>query len=713
MWSSQNVCRTSACEATAKRIKSWMNDSVDPCDDFYEFACGGWIAKNPLPDHLSGTGSFEKLDRSNKDILIETMEGDYIPDKKLSKDDEKIDREIFKRLQRTYYTCMNTSAINDLGLGPIRAILEKEVGLIRQLKTFSKAYRNQVAAKASFLANAVSSLHGLGVRVLFGSDVMQDQRDPHAMSIYYSQGGLGLPSKEYYEEADTVERYTSVVRDMLALFPEFVPQERLNSVADSIVALEARLASISLPFSELQDPLTTYNPFTLSELDKNFGQYFNFRVFYEQRYSKLPQHLDYPSGQEPKFVIDSLQFFKSWSSILGELQMSNFEHYVIWQIIRTYGEALPLKSQGPLLNLDRLLSGRTKELPRNETCIGKLDSFFGFALSKGFLLKTFTREAKDAAVESIKRITTAFEARLPELDWLDTATREKALQKSAMLNNKIGYPDYVLSPRNVSDRYEGAYPADRNYLQTLVQLSSWQDFDARSKLFFPPNPADWDMTPPTVNAYYDPTKNEIVFPAGILQTPFFSSKNPNYLNYGGIGAVVGHELTHAYDNNGRHYDWYGRLNDWWTKETADKFDAKAQCFINQYGNFTISDGQGRLVHVNGKLTLGENLADNGGIARAWESWKADLKGNGGARRNMHLPGLYKVYTQEQLFFMAFAGVWCGTTRPEKQLQRIRTDPHSPAKFRVWGTVQNSKEFADAFKCKANSLMNPVQKCKIW
>ncbi|KAI7852677.1 hypothetical protein BDC45DRAFT_443714 [Circinella umbellata] len=417
-------------------------------------------------------------------------------------------------------------------------------------------------------------------------------------------------------------------------------------------------------------------------------------------------------------VVSSPRYLDALSNqLINRSTQRTLQAYLLWQAINEYAPSLSEQIRKPLQRLSAKLRGTNAKVtkPRWETCLDQVDLSLGFLASRYFVLETFKRETKARADEFVASIKDSFLNRLPELEWLDQVTRDRAIEKAHALAHKVGYPTKtpnVMSPVSLSDYYSDLSVDQDDYFGNYLRGRQWLVMKNWKQAGKPTDKSTWEMTPSTVNAYFDPSKNQIVFPAGILQAPFFSGEYPDYLNYGGIGAVVGHELSHSYDNNGRHFDARGRLSEWWTKETLEAFEEKTKCFVNQYSNFTMDDEEGNPINVNGKLTLGENIADNGGVRQSYVAWKKVYDKNQNSKENMLLPGLENI-TPQQLFFINYGRIWCGKSTKAQAKQSILVDEHSPPKWRVIGALQNSKYFADVFKCPAGSPMNPIDKCDLW
>ncbi|KAJ3036718.1 Endothelin-converting enzyme 1 [Rhizophlyctis rosea] len=697
-------CNDPHCVITAARLLNSLNTSADPCDDFYEFACGGYIKSHPIPDDKSQVGSFNDLAEDNLRLLRNVLSGPYKADPSLVGDEAKVDRANFDKAQGFYQSCMNETLIETANAKP----------LINFLRTISQKFplTSGNSLDRNKLIAALADAHTLGSQPFFSMYVTGDEKDPDLNIIRFTQAGLTLPSKEYYEEVDFVEALEGTVRKAFEVILANVTEEGgdWKILAKDVVGLEVELAGISLSSSEMQDPSKLYNQYTPKSLNALSG------AIPWDRYllTRFPKD-KFPNiiNDTTLLIVETPTYLAKWTQVLAATKPATVENYLLWTYIWNYSDYVSKDVRDILLSLKQKTGEKAQtEPPRWRTCVQLADGVLGEIPAKWFVEKAFGGDSKQAASQSIAYIKKAFLKALPNIDWIDEETRKMAVEKVENLISKIGYADTILKPAVMAKKYAELSVKPETYFENVVSAEKWSSTDNLKDILKPVDRAKWHMTPPTVNAYYNPPMNEIVFPAGILQPPFYGAKDPQYLNYGAIGMVVGHELTHAFDNNGRQYDSKGRLRDWWTNSTSEEFEKRAQCFVDQYSKYSVVGPNGQRVNVDGKLTLGENLADNGGMSRALEAWKADMAGAGGEERNRKLPG-FDGYSKEQLLYLGFAQVWCGNIRPEMALKRVRTDPHSPARYRVNGAVANSKEFAEAYRCKAGSRMNPVDKCLIW
>lgn len=569
------------------------------------------------------------------------------------------------------------------------------------------------------LTSVLSWAHSRGIPALWDLIIDGDPiRDPTKGTIYVSPGGLGLPDKAYYEDKKELKFYRKVVAEALSAVADEDRRRKGKGHAVAFAANHKRLAKAVVDFEqelarftpegdELADPVATYNPVAVNKLEHLFDAV------------SWPDYLSALMVRVPQRVIVSApEPLKRLSTLISRTHDDVIEAYLIWTAVRTFG--LDLGPKVPLRAPADALAHRAKGVApdakedRDTVCLSALDESLGFLAGRYFVRAAFPQTARDSVTSIIDSIISAFKARLPELDWLDAETRKAAEVKADHVTVKVGWPD---SPNTTDASAIARYYAPvevrsgdhfGNQLRSTMVATRRTLNQADRKL----DPLRWDMVAEEVNAYFNPTENAIVFPAGILQPPYFDHRWPKYLQYGAIGVVAGHELSHAYDNSGRLYDEKGFLRDWWTNSTAQEFTKRQKCLEQQYGNLTLDDGAGRKIPLNSKLTIGEDVADAGGMAQSYRAWKTLVAAQDGS--DQLLPGL-DGYTREQLFFIAYAITYARNLRPEEALRRIRTDPHSPNPWRTNAVVRNFEPFYEAFGCKVGDGMfvPREERCQIW
>ncbi len=646
--------------------KANMDLSVKPGNDFYTYANGVWLRNNPVPAKETRWGSFNELRDFNinavKAILNESAAKTKAPAGSVE-----------KRVGDFYAAAMDSAAIEKLGYTPIKADLER----IKAIKDV-----NGVLNEVAYLRTS-----GAG-SPMFGFFVGQDRKNVENMVPQLSQGGTTLPDRDYYLKNDArstkiQEAYKNYIVKLFTLTG--VDQATAQKNAETIFNLEKKMAEAQMARVEMRDPYKTYNKFAVAD------------------FSKTTPNLDWKSlmakmkvtGQDT-ILVNSPKFFTELNGLLTSTPVADWKTYLQWNV---------LKSSAPYLSNDfvnanfaytQALTGQKVQTPRWQRMSSLTDGTIGELLGQLYVAKHFKPEAKARMDEMIANLIKAYEIRIKGLDWMSAETKEKALAKLHAFRPKVGYPEKWKT-------YEGL-AIDRNtFFQNVRNAGEWGYNDMVSQLGKPVDRTKWGMTPPTVNAYYSPVMNEIVFPAGILQFPFFDPNADDAVNYGGIGAVIGHEISHGFDDSGSQYDKDGTLRNWWTEQDLAKFKEKAAALAKQYDAYTVLD----TVHVNGKLTLGENIGDLGGLSAAYEAFKMTKQG----KSKKKIDG----FTPDQRFFLSWAQVWRSNTLPETAAQLIVTDPHSPGEYRTIGAPVNMDAWYKAFNVKPGDKLykSPEERIRIW
>jgi putative endopeptidase len=646
---------------------SLIDATVKPCDDFYRYACGCWLARTSIPSDEPAWGRISELRDRNLGLLRDIAQAQAAG---------RIDPgDRFARKVGDYYAaCMDEPAIEARGAVDLHGMWRR-VDAVRDLPS---------------LAEEVGRLHRDGISPIFAIGSGQDAKDATQVIGIVAQGGLSLPDRDYYLKEDPgseeIQRsYRAHVAAMLALAGE--PAARARVDAEAIYGLERRMAEAHWTRVEMRDPVRTYNRVELSGLERAAPR------FAWKAYLRALGH-----GGLTAFSTTTPPFLARVNELLGATPIGAWRSYVRWRILSTLAaeRALP---RAFVQERFRFVSGHftgQKELePRWKFCTRSTDSALGEALGQAYVRRTFGAEAKQSMRRLVSDTEAAMGRDLDAVPWMDAPTRAKAHAKLSRIDNKVGYPD--------AWRDYGSLQVDRgSFFRSVLAARAFEVKRELDKIGEPVDRKEWEMSPPTVNAYYDPSLNEMVFPAGILQPPLFTQGAPDAVNYGAIGMVVGHELTHGFDDEGRKFDAEGSLRDWWTPSVGREFDRRAACLVDQFQGYR-AEGE---VKVDGRLTLGENIADLGGLKLALAAWRAS---EAGERADPPAAG----FTPEQTFFLSFAQSWCTKVRPEMARLRARIDPHSPPRWRVDGPLSDLPEFQRAFSCPAGSPMVRANRCEVW
>ncbi|KAK4051442.1 hypothetical protein OIV83_002926 [Microbotryomycetes sp. JL201] len=720
------VCTTPTCVQVAAEVISGMDLTIDPCDDFYLFANGNWLKTHPIPDGAGLYGAAQDIGVRNTRIILDIISSASQPTSEISPSDA--DKTNLAHLRTFWDSCLDEDRIDRQGLEPLLAVIEQVVKAWRgsdhlvdsmavqqqQQAFFASSKKWDPETKRDRLTSTLSYLHSRAIPSLFEFYPGEDSgRDPKTLVAWVQQADLGLPSKEYYKDDEVTEVYREIIRATLkSVYPARKEKKAdFAGLAKAVLKFESLVAKITGEGAE-GDPVQTYNPRNSTEL----GELFPLVSFPDYFASFTPR----PHYPDPVVVTDPA-YLRKLSKIVEAAEPDVLEAYFIFRTSQALGPLLGPKQtvRKEIDWLNNFLGGIAEgtKKPRRDICVQSMLDNFGFMIGRPYVQQAFAGDSKAYAEEIIVATIQAFKDRLPELTWLDNHTRKLAEEKASAITHKIGYPTVpdTEDPASLERWYSLNMPIKvDDYLGNVLRSRIADQKRNWAQVGRPQDKGRWEMIPSEVNAYYSPPANEIAFPAGILQSPYFSRDWPEFLAFGAFGSVAGHELSHAFDQAGRKYDKNGKLENWWTNETTRRFEHLQKCIIDQYANYSVTDSKGRHFYVQSKITNGEDMADLGGIQQSFKAWKDrfDSDRDGQNFDNYLLPGLSN-FTREQLFFVAYARGWTRNISPAEAVKRIRTDPHSPTNYRVIGPLSNSQEFADAFKCKAGSRMSNKHKCHVW
>ena len=640
-----------------------LDRSANPCVDFYQYACGGWLKANPIPSDQARWGRFDELQERNRQTLHEILEDAAKPTPTRDA--------VTQKIGDYYAACMDEKAIDARGLAPV----EPDLNRIRDMKDKGD------------LAAVVARLHRIGVDVMFQFGSGQDYKDSNEEIAQADQGGLGMPDRDYYlkddaKSAELRDKYVAHVRRVLELLGEKPDQAKSDAAA--MMRLETALAKGSLDLVSRRDPEKQYHRISVADFEALAPSF-----AWKQYYSAV--------GTPAFASINAVwpDFFKALDAEIRNTSLADWKAYLAWHLIHSEVRMLP----SAFLNenfeyFGKTLTGAQEMRPRWKRCVDYTDAELGEALGQKFVERTFGKQGKERTLAMVQALERALGQDIEKLSWMSPATKQQAEIKLRAIANKIGYPDKWRDYSSVVIKRDDPLGNDNRADEFEFQRQL-------DKIGKPVDRSEWAMTPPTVNAYYDPQMNNINFPAGILQPPFYDNDMDDAVNFGGIGMVIGHELTHGFDDQGRQFDAKGDMKDWWTPQDAKEFKERTECLVNEYSKFTVAPG----ANVNGELTLGENTADNGGLRIALMALEEKLTG----RQRPEIGG----FTPEQRFFLAYGQIWCENEREEAARLNVQTNPHSPARFRVNGVVENMPEFQKTFSCKSGQPMAPVNSCHVW
>jgi len=684
----EEVCLTRGCVGAANMVLQNMNQTADPCQDFYNFACGGFDERIIIPDDRSSRSQFAIIG----DELLHQLR--FI----LEEDARVEDDSVFQMAKDVYKACMDEELLEEVGLGPLQTMLHSMGGWpVLEGSSWDEESFSWVETVYKFRRNGYSTDY------LIDFSIVTDSKNSSWRVIDLDQAALGM-SREYLvnglEDEDVQSYYNYMVSTAVLLGADRTIAEQ--ELKESLM-FEIDLAHASRPREERRNASRLYNPMQIKELHSlapmvPWLEYIN---------NILTDDLIQVSEDE-RVIVDEPGYLTNLTRLLPTVSKRVVANYMFWRAARASLGYFTQAARKIQLEYSKNITGKKTKTPRWRVCTGAASGSFASLVGNMYVSKHFKEESKDAMKEMVRDIRTEFEKILTDIDWMDKKTKKRATEKLSKMKEYIGYPEEILIEKNLRDLYQGLHVDPQSHFKNGINMSIWGTNYAWGRLREKIDKTDWKRhgRPAVVNAFYSSIENSIQFPAGILQGNFFDADRPSYMNYGGIGWVIGHEITHGFDDQGRQYDHQGNLKNWWEQNTKNKFLKKANCIIWQYGNYTAEAVDKKL---NGVNTQGENIADNGGIKEAYKAYESWVERHGDEKR---LPGLQR-YDQKQMFWISAANTWCSKYRDKSLEKRIKTGAHSPGMFRVQGPFSNSEDFARDFSCPAGSPMNPKYKCEVW
>ncbi|XP_008300544.1 endothelin-converting enzyme-like 1 isoform X1 [Stegastes partitus] len=674
----------------ARFVQANIDPTIQPCQDFYSFACGGWLRRHGIPEDKLSYGIITAIGEHNEEKLQRLL---LEPIRRHGPNSAE------RKVKEFYRSCINIKEIDKLGSSPMTEVLDSCGGWdLVGAPPGAAGWETEGAPQRPDFNELLYRTQGVySTAVFFSLTVNVDDKNSSRNAIRIDQEGLTLPERSLYlgQDEDSVKilaAYKALMERLLSMLGALNPTEN----SKEIIELETRLANITVSEYDDQrkDISTMYNRITLRQLQ---------RIAPSLHWKRLLDRIFNDSFlEDEEIVVLATDYIQKVSDIIKTTSKRVLHNYMLWRIVAALSEHLTTAFRSTIHEFSREIDGTEQQLELGRLCLTQANKHFGMALGALFVQQHFSSQSKAKVQELVEDIKHSLDLRLHELDWMDEATKDAARAKLKHMMVMTGYPDFLLKPELIDQEY-GFDVDEKTYFKNILNSIKFNIKLSVKKIHEEVDKTAWLLPPQALNAYYLPNKNQMVFPAGILQPTLYNPEFPQSLNYGGIGAIIGHELTHGYDDWGGQYDRHGNLKQWWTEESYRKFQRKAECIVKLYDNFTVYNQK-----VNGRLTLGENIADMGGLKLSYYAYQKWVREHGPERP---LPGLK--YTHEQLLFIAFAQNWCMKRRSQSIYLQLLTDKHAPEHYRVIGSVSQFDEFARVFHCPKGSPMNPVDKCSVW
>ncbi|KAJ8410718.1 hypothetical protein AAFF_G00186750 [Aldrovandia affinis] len=694
------ICTSADCTRSASRIIENMDPSVDPCDNFYQYACGGWLKRNIIPETSSRYSTFDIL-RDELEVVLKAV---------LERQDSS-DSSALTKAKMLYKSCTNESTIEKRGGTPLLEMLPDVFEWPVAVDNWETDYGQSWTAEDSIAR--LNERYGKQVLVHFF--IGTDDRDSNSHIIHFDQPPLGLSSRDYYACTGPYEEACRTYEEFMFNVALLMRRDRGLSVNETLIKeemtrvmqLEKEIANATDTPDDRNNPVLLYNKMQLRVLNENFTLQIDSQEFNWTRFTnKIMKMVNITVTDDEQVIVYAPNYFLRLNPVLARYSPRDVQNYVVWRFVMNMVVSLSRAYKDTRKAFRKAIYGATSESAVWRQCANYVNSNLDNAVGRLYIQEAFTGESKDMMNEMISEIRDIFVNNLDDLHWMDAETRKAAEEKARAIRERIGYSENIMDDAYLDKEYKDLSYNKEQFFENILQNLEFLQKKRLKKLRQKVNKEEWISGAAVVNAFYSTSRNQIVFPAGILQPPFFSKGQAKSLNYGGIGMVIGHEITHGFDDNGRNFDKDGDLKDWWTAGSTQRFQELSKCMVYQYGNFSwdLANGQ----NLSGNNTLGENIADNGGIRQSYQAYQKYVSKHG---EEDPLPGID--LNHQQLFFLNFAQVWCGTHRPEHAVNSIKTDVHSPGKFRVLGSLQNFPEFSKAFNCRKESNMVPKKTCQVW